>query len=591
MADSRQARAFPDRWRRLVEALQSDWLFRWPTFALYTAMGIPFGSISEYNRLVTPTLLSALGVAALSVGLTIGLIIIAGPFIRPRTVGRIPLILASLVAIGIIRAAIVTAVIDGLDINRESFFVSRALLSAGAIPVLVIVSTFIVATIAKGWRERAASRRAIESLRTERDEILADIARADAVLLTESEQTLRPQVDAIIATLPSSTRERIGDALDNLITTVVRPLSHSLAARARTSRASVEPLNLPVARPVFPTADSFVGPLVAAAAVYLATVVVLFDVVPLLNGLVTALIGAAVTWAGLRLFQGLMVGLTLSVRLIVGIVVLAHLGIGLVVAWIDISLFRDYGVGIEITLALVTATLVPGLLYVAQRLVAHLGEVRLSEMTTARREMSLEASEVRRRAWLRQRHIAHALHSAIQSRVHAESQLVRSGTGDITALESTRITSTLNSMFDILRDTGGAAPDAVGELRRAIEFWSGMCSIDFALDATVETLLERDSDLAETVLVTSLEIINNAIRHGKATRMTLSITPASRDLIRIEATNNGGALADVEPGLGMSMFDELTVQWSLATNGETTFTGYVAARAPQADPAVVPANA
>lgn len=554
-------------------------------------MGIPFVSISEYNRLVTPTLLSALGVAALSVGLTIGLIIIAGPFIRPRTVGRIPLILASLVAIGIIRAAIVTAVIDGLDINRESFLVSRAFLSAGATPVLVIVSTFIVATIAKGWRERAASRRAIESLRTERDEILADIARADAVLLTESEQTLRPQVDAIIATLPSSTRERIGDALDNLITTVVRPLSHSLAARARTSRASVGPLNLPVGRPVFPTADSFVGPSVAAAAVYLATVVVLFDVVPLLNGLVTGLIGAAATWAGLRVFQRLMVGLTLSVRLIVGIVVLAHLGIGLVVAWIDISLFRDYGVGIEITLALVTATLVPGLLYVAQRLVAHLGEVRLSEMTTARREMSLEASEVRRRAWLRQRHIAHALHSAIQSRVHAESQLVRSGTGDITAVESTRITATLNSMFDILRDTGGAAPDSVGELRRAIEFWSGMCSIDFALDATVESLLERDSDLAETVLVTSLEIINNAIRHGKATRMTLSITPASRDLIRIEATNNGSALADVEPGLGMSMFDELTVQWSLATNGETTFMGYVAARAPQADPAVVPVNA
>ncbi|MFM2412601.1 MAG: hypothetical protein RLZZ587_934 [Actinomycetota bacterium] len=591
MVDSHSPRALTDRWRRLVDALNSDWLFRWPTFALYTAMGIPFVSISEYNRLATPTLLSALGVAGLSVGLTIGLIILAGPFIRPRTIGRIPLIVGSLVAIGIIRAAVVTAVIDGLGINRESFFTSRALLSAGAIPVLVIASTFIVATIAKGWRERAASRRAIESLRAERDEILADIARADDVLVTESEQTLRPQVDAIVATLQSSSRARVGDALDKLISTVVRPLSHSLAARARTQRASADSMSLPAARPVFPTADSFVGPLVAAAAVYLATVVTLFDVVPLINGVVTALIGASVTWAGLRIFQRLMAGLTLSVRLIVVIVVLAHLGMGLVVAWIDISLFRDYGVGIEITLALVTATLVPGLLYVAQRLVAHLGEVRLAEMTTARREMSLETSEVRRRAWLRQRHIAHALHSAIQSRVHAESQLVRSGAGEITSVEAMRITSTLNSMFDVLRDTGGATPDSVGELRRAIEFWSGMCTIDFSLDESVETMLHRDSDLAEAVLVTSLEIINNAIRHGKATRMTLSITSASRDLILIEATNNGIALADVEPGLGMSMFDELTVHWSLASNGATTFTGYIAAREPQAVPSSVPTNA
>lgn len=580
MVASPAASALSDRWRRLTEALQSDWLFRWPTFLLYTAVGVPFVSISEHNRLTEPNLPSAIGIAVLSVGLTIALIIVAAPIIRTSSRWRVPIVLLSLVVIGVLRAAIVTAIIDGFDINRESFFLSRALLSAGAVPVLFVTSAFITATVARGWRERHESRQAIQKLRTERDAILDEIAHADTVILTESEQTLRPQVGAILESLGTSSRTSISDALDKLISTVVRPLSHSLAARARSHKTSVDSIRPALADPPFPTADSFVGPLSAAAAVYLTTIVTLFDVVPIIEAVTTGLIGAGVTWAALRTFQALMAGLAMSIRTIVIIVILANLGIGLVVAWVNISAFREYRVGFEITIALLAATLVPGLLYVAQRLVAHLGSVRLAELSVARRDMSLEVSEVRRRAWLRQRHIAHALHSAIQSRVHAEAQLVRGGTGPVSEREADRVASTLQSMFDVLRNTEAATHDAAGELRRAIEFWDGMCAINFALDVAVESLMDNDPDVGEAVLVTSLEVINNAIRHGKATVLSLEIDLASVDLIRIVGTNNGVVLNNHTPGLGMSMFDELTAYWSLSSDEDTTFTGYIAARQP-----------
>lgn len=580
MVASPAASALSDRWRRLTEALQSDWLFRWPTFLLYTAVGVPFVSISEHNRLTEPNLPSAIGIAVLSVGLTIALIIVAAPIIRTSSRWRVPIVLLSLVVIGVLRAAIVTAIIDGFDINRESFFLSRALLSAGAVPVLFVTSAFITATVARGWRERHESRQAIQKLRTERDAILDEIAHADTVILTESEQTLRPQVGAILESLGTSSRTSISDALDKLISTVVRPLSHSLAARARSHKTSVDSIRPALADPPFPTADSFVGPLSAAAAVYLTTIVTLFDVVPIIEAVTTGLIGAGVTWAALRTFQALMAGLAMSIRTIVIIVILANLGIGLVVAWVNISAFREYRVGFEITIALLAATLVPGLLYVAQRLVAHFGSVRLAELSVARRDMSLEVSEVRRRAWLRQRHIAHALHSAIQSRVHAEAQLVRGGTGPVSEREADRVASTLQSMFDVLRNTEAATHDAAGELRRAIEFWDGMCAINFALDVAVESLMDNDPDVGEAVLVTSLEVINNAIRHGKATVLSLEIDLASVDLIRIVGTNNGVVLNNHTPGLGMSMFDELTAYWSLSSDEDTTFTGYIAARQP-----------
>lgn len=581
--------ALPDRWRRLSEALQSDWLFRWPTFLLYAIFSVPFVSISEHNRLTNPNLSSAIGIAVLSVGLTIALITVAAPMIRTSARWRVPIVLLSLVVIGVLRAVIVTAVIDGFEVNRESYFLSRALLSAGAVPVLFVTSAFITATVARGWRQRQESRRAIEKLRAERDEILHEIAHADAVIMTESEQTLRPQVGTILESLGTSTRRSISDALDNLITTVIRPLSHSLAARARTHSTSAESIRPVLADPPFPTADSFVGPLSAAAAVYLTTIVSLFDVVPIIEAVTTGLIGAGVTWAALRTFQALMVGLAMSIRTIVSIVILAHLGIGLVVAWVNISAFREYRVGFEITIALLAATLVPGLLYVAQRLVAHLGSVRLAELSVARRDMSLEVSEVRRRAWLRQRHIAHALHSAIQSRVHAEAQLIRTGSGPVTQVEIDRITATLTSLFDVLRKTEQATEDAVCELRRAIEFWEGMCAIDITLDPDVERLMESDPDVGEAVLVTSLEVINNAIRHGKATVLSLQIDLNNFDLIRIVGTNNGIALDTHTPGLGMSTFDELTAYWSIASDEKTTFTGYIAARQ-SADEPPVPAT-
>jgi signal transduction histidine kinase len=135
-------------------------------------------------------------------------------------------------------------------------------------------------------------------------------------------------------------------------------------------------------------------------------------------------------------------------------------------------------------------------------------------------------------------------------------------------------------MFDVLRSADGLTSDPQTELRRAVDFWAGMCSIDLRIEDSVTPLLSDDPEIGESVLVTTLEIINNAIRHGKATTMSVSIRQPSSDLIRIVASNNGSALTDFSPGLGMSMFNELTVDWTVTNDGGTTFIGHIAARHP-----------
>jgi signal transduction histidine kinase len=567
------------RWHRLVDVLESDWVFRWPTLAAYALAGVLFATASEYSRLTVPNALTAVGVAAATVTTTIVLIVLAGFIIRPLRQHRAAAVVTALVSIGIVRAVLTTAFVDELGINRETFFASRLLLSAGAVPVVVIVCAVITSAVTAGWRERATTQRAINRLRDERDEILADIARTDEAILVESESVIRPRVDSIVSSLGDTPRTTVSEMLDNLINTVVRPLSHSLAARAGTHIAN-EAITSPLPRPDLPDAERFVGPPLGAVGVFMTTVVILFDATTIPVSLAAGAIGAGVTFVGLRAFQLGMSGLRLRVPLITVIIICAHAGIGFIVVWVDISLFSRYGFGPENTVALVSATLVAGLVYVAQRLAIHFGDVRLAELAFVRREMRLVVSEVRRRAWLRQRHIAHALHSAIQSRILAESQLVQTGKGPLTVAETNRIQSTLSGVFDVLRSTDGLTSDPLKEMRRAVEFWAGMCSIELNVKDSVGPLLANDSEIGESVLLTTLEIINNAIRHGKATTMAVSISRPSPDLIKIVASNNGRAMVDFSPGLGMSMFDELTVDWTVTHDGGMTFTGHIAARPP-----------
>ena len=107
-----------------------------------------------------------------------------------------------------------------------------------------------------------------------------------------------------------------------------------------------------------------------------------------------------------------------------------------------------------------------------------------------------------------------------------------------------------------------------------------MCDIEFTVHPDIRAILAANPDIGETVLVTCLEVINNAIRHGKATQLSLTLDLIAIDMIVVTAVNNGSPVSTFTPGLGMSMFDELTVHWKLWSDESTTFIGYVAARQP-----------
>jgi len=554
-------------------------MFRWQTLVIYALVSVLLGYASEAIRLSQRSVLTGLAVSALAVSLTIVLIVGVGFALRRVTRNRLPIVFFALIAVGVTRAVIVTTVVDALALNRESFLESRIILSSGAVPIVLLSVAFIVSTFANAWSTRQETEERIALLKLERDNLLEEIARNDAVLLAESEQTVQPEIKAVLE-LNTAGRERrtLADALDHLVSGVIRPLSHTLAARAQTVKTTTELVAASTTPPPFPATSSFIGPLLAASIYYLTSVVAMFDIIPLTSSILGALINAMGLGIGLALFQLFLGKLRLSTRDVVIVVVLVHEGIGLLVAWAVLTFVvqADQESGLALTFAV--AAPVSGIIYFAQRLFTHYEAVRISQLNVTRREMTLDVSEVRRRVWLRQRHVAHALHSSAQSRVHAVAQQIRNGGGVITESDVAAVEAVLEDVLHIVRSPQSTVPDAFVELSRAIEFWSGMCEITLAIGEGVREQAALNPEASESLVVTCLEAINNAVRHGKATHIDVEITFAEMDVLRIVISSNGAPIESPTPGLGMTMYDDLTIEWSLSTELPTTFTGYISAR-------------
>jgi len=554
-------------------------MFRWQTLVIYALVSVLLGYASEAIRLSQRSVLTGLAVSALAVSLTIVLIVGVGFALRRVTRNRLPIVFFALIAVGVTRAVIVTTVVDALALNRESFLESRIILSSGAVPIVLLSVAFIVSTFANAWSTRQETEERIALLKLERDNLLEEIARNDAVLLAESETTVQPEIKAVLE-LNTAGRERrtLADALDHLVSGVIRPLSHTLAARAQTVKTTTELVAASTTPPPFPATSSFIGPLLAASIYYLTSVVAMFDIIPLTSSILGALINAMGLGIGLALFQLFLGKLRLSTRDVVIVVVLVHEGIGLLVAWAVLTFVvqADQESGLALTFAV--AAPVSGIIYFAQRLFTHYEAVRISQLNVTRREMTLDVSEVRRRVWLRQRHVAHALHSSAQSRVHAVAQQIRNGGGAITESDVAAVKAVLEDVLHIVRSPQSTVPDAFVELSRAIEFWSGMCEITLAIGEGVREQAALNPEASESLIVTCLEAINNAVRHGEATHIDVEITFAEMDVLRIVISSNGAPIESPTPGLGMTMYDDLTIEWSLTTELPTTFTGYISAR-------------
>ena len=95
----------------------------------------------------------------------------------------------------------------------------------------------------------------------------------------------------------------------------------------------------------------------------------------------------------------------------------------------------------------------------------------------------------------------------------------------------------------------------------------GICEIKFEISERANRSLQRDANARMCVNEICKEALSNAVRHGEAKNITISIDRSVDELLIIEAANNGRAVsANFKQGVGSRMLDDLTVDWSITNN-------------------------
>jgi hypothetical protein len=567
------------RLRDFTDILTTSWPFRPVTIFIYLAVTLIPTTASELGRLAEPSLIVAFGVATLSVSV-IGVLLFIAKFALPaRFRASLPIVLVVLFSAGALRGTIFSNFMDLTDLEEQSHLISRLFLATLSLPPVLALVSVVVSRIVLSRDRSANTQIEISAIEQRRDLILSDIAASDAQLLDQVDSTLRPAVESLskqIRNQPGS-RESITHALHSLANDVIRPLSHTLASNPIPTRVARVPLARHTVALGVLTFREQVNPALVGLAVFLGSGTVLLDILPLANAAASSVVSGVVVFTVLRILVFLVGDARWPVLGVTAVnsVVLAF-------SWTPAHLFNQtilFPEAIVFGAWITSFIAVPllGLLYQLIILGSYSARNQLARLEETRRNMAFQLSEARRRAWLRQRHLTHALHSSVQSRVLAESRLVGSGSGSLNSAEQQRSLGTLEMVLDTIDDDPSVSIDALGGIEDMVSFWAGMCEISLTVQPGL--LSTVDSETAESVLIITSEMISNSIRHGAATSVSIEIVRDSPEAIRITTVNNGrGVDENHRPGLGMSLYDELSAEWQILSGEPVTVVALVSAR-------------
>ncbi|MEY5017866.1 MAG: hypothetical protein RL431_915 [Actinomycetota bacterium] len=489
-----------------------------------------------------------------------------------------------LLSVGATRGAIMGVIVTETGAATEPHFVERILGGATSLPLILGIIAVVVGGVLD-HRERVAElTQTVSRLIDRRAQTLKILTAFRSDLAERTSTAIMPALSRISRLLDPQTdltRGTVIGELSNLVDTVVRPLSHDLAAN--------KPEDLPPAihnsqipKPEWGRTSAFdaLQPLwsgIIVVGVAASGVVEFFGA---FRGFTMAMLYAGVLIAVLAAFRHVFRRYSFRPLTLIVLASLAHElgGVAYVYTlWaLGFPIF-DYPLSIA---GIIVATPIVGGSIAAYVILALRRELIEQELRDSNLELGHIVSGYRRTAWLEQRRRAHHLHSTVQSRLHAEARFLSSRTGILNDRELERLHETIDSISDSASVAPAYGIDPLRELDKLRDFWAGICEIRLDISDEVRDALHNNGAPAEAVQLVTTEAITNAIRHGSATQIEVEMRLSNPEVVSVAVTNNGGNVTTEErSGLGMTTYDELTMQWDLSTMSDmTTFTASISTR-------------
>lgn len=191
------------------------------------------------------------------------------------------------------------------------------------------------------------------------------------------------------------------------------------------------------------------------------------------------------------------------------------------------------------------------------------------ELRQSVRRLQLVSSVLRRRSYIAHRKLSLVLHGPIQSALHAAALRLAAVPEPDAALIATirRDISDAVAQLDAASSPYAFLVDTLDDIA---ELWDGTCTVRWTMDHQTVRLLATSPDAAMSAAEIARECVTNAIKHGGATDIWITLA-RSGDGVLITALDDGVGVADgAVSGVGSRMLDELTVDWSRERQGRGT---------------------
>jgi len=199
---------------------------------------------------------------------------------------------------------------------------------------------------------------------------------------------------------------------------------------------------------------------------------------------------------------------------------------------------------------------------------------RLAEAT---QEVAWETARVSEEIRQARQVMAKDLHGRVQAGFMSSllklQKAIEGGHADIHQLT----TDTIDELEEIVSSIGvldNSAPQSLhNTVDKVRDTWNGVATI--TLEATTMTLtdIERDPVVSRTLNDLVPELVFNAIRHGSATEVNLTMEVQSSGALAVTCTDNGtGPVESPQSGLGTKLLDNCALTWTRYRQSQTTVT-------------------
>jgi signal transduction histidine kinase len=444
-------------------------------------------------------------------------------------------------------------------------------------PIFVVAIYFLADLVVSSLLQHRGQLQSLEARKAElvssRSGFEAELLRLDEMQRARVRELVAPSIWELQKHL-SATTKNVQDAiyeLRSLNEQIVRPLSHQYAASSNDQALSLPgaigrpSLARPRGLPKRVNLTQAINP-----AFYLYSAIMLgfssqSAVLGLVNGVLLVALVTPILMLGVLGFRFLLRGKVVRFSRALVLIALSGSLIGLVAG----LLVQLLGLTAS-ELFPVQAMMFSGINMLFTFLIGAIQQERdgsLAELEKTIAELEVLNSSLKQRAWLARKSLAMELHGSIQATLQSvTAKLAKLKNPSDRELE--KALEQVRSAFDRIGNQDYLAGKSLEELLdELVLLWEGALDLSISVSADAALLLNEDQALARCVLEACREAVTNAVKHGGAEQVRISVTK-DESFINVVAKNDGNQLTGESTGRGFELFRDIAHRFSLTNEDQ-----------------------